>query len=77
MRECECFDQKMLQLKMQSENTLFKFSSSSDITRERFLSKDWQTQDIHQLIGTLKSDRKKDNKKQQSELRDYIEKLLR
>ena len=53
-------------------------SSSSDITKERFLSKDWETHDIRTLIGTLRSDRDQPEKRQeQAQLRTYIEKLLK
>ena len=53
-------------------------SSSSDITKERFLSKDWETHDIRTLIGTLRSERDHPERRQeQAELRTYIEKLLK
>ena len=54
-------------------------NSSSDITREKFLSKEWKTTtDIKKLIGTLRSDdRKPSDKTRNTELKTYIERLLK
>ena len=55
-------------------------NSSSDITREKFLSKEWKTTtDIKKLIGTLRSDDRKqsDTTRKNMELKTYIERLLK
>ena len=60
-------------------DTIYSSSnSSSDITREKFLSKEWKTStDIKKLIGTLRSDRKPSDKTRNTELKTYIERLLK
>ena len=49
-------------------------SSSSDITKERFLSEAWKNQDIQGLIGEFRS--KSQSSPQQNCLKGYIERLL-
>ncbi len=53
-------------------------SSSSDITKEKFISSAWQTEDIKGLIGSLKKGQptKTEQVQQQAQLRSYIEQLL-
>ena len=50
-------------------------SSSSDITKERFLSEAWKNQDIRGLIGEFRSQTQ--SSPQQNSLKGYIERLLK
>lgn len=60
----------------QSLNSIPSSSSSIDITRERFLSQDWQTEDIRSLIGQLRVEKQPDQQESQLMLRRCIEQLL-
>ena len=75
----EVDEQSTLHSSASSRMATMSSSSSSDITRERFLSKEWKTStDIKKLIGTLRSDdRKPSDKTRNTELKAYIERLLK